>query len=85
MVLKLYGNSNSTCTKRVAIVLHEKKVPFEFINIDFAVGAHKKPDYLEKQPFGQVPYIVRCQIFPGSSILNRVKCCPIGRRRLHSL
>ncbi|EKM53959.1 uncharacterized protein PHACADRAFT_257476 [Phanerochaete carnosa HHB-10118-sp] len=57
MVLKLYGNPMSTCTKRVAMVLKEKNVPFEFVVIDFAKSEHKSPAYLEKQPFGQVPYI----------------------------
>ena len=57
MVLKLYGNPLSTCTKRVATVLKEKNVPFEFIPVDFAKGEHKAPAFLEKQPFGQVPYI----------------------------
>ncbi|TFK36729.1 glutathione S-transferase [Crucibulum laeve] len=57
MVLKLYGSSLSTCTKRVATILHEKQVPFEIIEVDFAKSEHKSPAYLEKQPFGQIPYI----------------------------
>ncbi|KDR68560.1 hypothetical protein GALMADRAFT_256820 [Galerina marginata CBS 339.88] len=57
MVLKLYGSKVSTCTKRVAVVLHEKKVPFELIDIDFAKGENKSPEFLKHQPFGQVPYI----------------------------
>ena len=57
MVLKLYGASLSSCTRRVAIVLHEKKVPFEFHPIDFSKGEHKAPAHVAKQPFGQVPYI----------------------------
>ncbi|KAG6877618.1 hypothetical protein C0993_005622 [Termitomyces sp. T159_Od127] len=57
MVLKLYGSPHSTCTKRVATVLLEKQVPFEIIAIDLAKGEHKSPAYLEKQPFGQIPYI----------------------------
>ncbi|TFK27956.1 glutathione S-transferase [Coprinopsis marcescibilis] len=57
MVLTLYGNPISTCTKRVAVVLHEKKAHFEFIVLDFAKGEHKAPEFLEKQPFGQVPYL----------------------------
>ena len=59
MVLKLYGAVNSTCSKRVAIVLHEKKVPFEFHIINFSKAENKSPEYLKKQPFGQIPYIVR--------------------------
>lgn len=58
MVLKLYGSPRSTCTQRVATVLLEKQVPFELIAVDLAQGEHKSPGYLEKQPFGQIPYIV---------------------------
>ncbi|KAL0066314.1 hypothetical protein AAF712_006745 [Marasmius tenuissimus] len=57
MVLQLYGSPQSTCTKRVGVVLHEKKIPYEFREIDYAKNEHKSPEYLEKQPFGQVPYI----------------------------
>ncbi|KAG6839920.1 hypothetical protein C0991_010364 [Blastosporella zonata] len=57
MVLKLYGVAYATCTQRVATVLLEKQVPFEFITVDLANREHKSPAYLEKQPFGQIPYI----------------------------
>jgi glutathione S-transferase len=64
MVLKLYGSSQSTCTRRVAAVLHEKKVPFQFVAVDLMKGEHKAPSFLAKQPFGQVPYIVRITLLP---------------------
>ncbi|KAM6490633.1 Glutathione S-transferase, C-terminal-like protein [Amanita muscaria] len=57
MVFKLVSSPYSTCGQRVALALHEKKVPYELVPIDFAKGEHKTPAYLEKQPFGQVPYI----------------------------
>ncbi|TEB33526.1 glutathione S-transferase [Coprinellus micaceus] len=57
MVLKLYGWPKSTCTQRVGLALIEKKVPFEFIMVDLFKGESKTPEYLAKQPFGQVPYI----------------------------
>jgi len=38
-------------------VLYEKKVPYQFYPIDLTKGEHKTPEYLDKQPFGQVPYI----------------------------
>jgi len=60
MVLKLHGHINSTCTIRVRTVLLEKEVPFEFVNVELWKGEHKGPAFLEKQPFGMVPYIVRC-------------------------
>ncbi|KAL0574241.1 hypothetical protein V5O48_007712 [Marasmius crinis-equi] len=58
MVLKLYGSTTSTCTLTVATVLYEKQIPYEFHNIDRSIGGHRTPEYLEKQPFGEVPYIV---------------------------
>ena len=39
-------------------MLHEKNIPYDFFPIDFSKGEHKASAYLEKQPFGQVPYIV---------------------------
>jgi len=57
MVLKLFGFPMSTCTRRVAVTLVEKKIPFEFVLVDISTGAQKNAEYLKKQPFGQVPYI----------------------------
>lgn len=58
MVLTLYGNPGTTCTRRVAIVLKEKQVPFVLKEVDLMKREHKSADFLEKQPFGVVPYIV---------------------------
>lgn len=41
------------------MVLHEKGVPYEFKSVNLAKQEHKSPEYVEKQPFGVVPYIVR--------------------------
>ncbi|KAF5311469.1 hypothetical protein D9611_011573 [Ephemerocybe angulata] len=57
MTITLHGHSFSTCTKRVAIVLQEKQVPFKFIEVDLPKGEHLKPAHLEKQPFGKIPYL----------------------------
>ncbi|KAJ6577057.1 glutathione S-transferase [Mycena vulgaris] len=57
MVLKLFGSALSTCTRRVATVLVEKKVPFEFVSVDMGKGEHKSGSFVANQPFGQVPYI----------------------------
>ncbi|KAJ7660886.1 thioredoxin-like protein [Mycena polygramma] len=57
-ILKLYGSKLATCTRRTATILHELKVPFELIEINLQAGEHKTPEYLEKQPFGQIPYII---------------------------
>ncbi|KAJ6615203.1 thioredoxin-like protein [Mycena sp. CBHHK59/15] len=56
-ILKLYSMKAATCMRRMVTILHELKVPFEFIEVDFQNGEHKTPAYMEKQPFGQIPYI----------------------------
>ena len=58
MVLKLYGISRSPFVRLVAAVLQEKQVPYELVKVDFDNQEHKTPEYLEKHPFGQIPYIV---------------------------
>jgi len=57
MVLKVYGSAMSTCTRRVALVLNEKEIAYELIEIDVMKGESKTAEYKAKQPFGQVPYI----------------------------
>ncbi|KAI0342897.1 glutathione S-transferase [Trametopsis cervina] len=57
MVLKLYGSRLSIPSLRVNAALAEKNVPFEFIAVDEKNGENKTPAYLEKHPFGQMPYI----------------------------
>ncbi|KAF9057079.1 glutathione S-transferase [Panaeolus papilionaceus] len=56
MVLKLYG-SLSAAVIRVYCILLEKNVPFELVPIDLSKGENRTPEYLAKQPFGQIPYI----------------------------
>ena len=58
MVLKLYGIYRSPFVRLVAAVLQEKQVPYELVKVDFDNQEHKTPEYLEKHPFGQIPYIV---------------------------
>ena len=58
MVLKLYGVYRSPWVCLVATVLLEKQVPFELVSVDLANGEHKSPEYLEKHPFGLIPFIV---------------------------
>jgi len=57
MVIKIHGMGMSTCTRRVATVFKELNVPYELVPIDLRAGAHKSPQYLELQPFGQVPVL----------------------------
>lgn len=55
MALKVYGMLLSPNVVRVIAALNEKGLDFEFIPVDLRTGAHKKPDFLAINPFGQVP------------------------------
>lgn len=55
--MKVFGNPASTCTRKVLCTLAEKGETPEFVTLDFATGAHKKPEHLARQPFGVVPAI----------------------------
>ncbi|KAJ7641065.1 hypothetical protein FB45DRAFT_352399 [Roridomyces roridus] len=60
MVLKLHsGHHPGGGNGIVGLVLAEKQIPFELVHVDMAAKEHKTPEHLAKQPFGQVPYIVR--------------------------
>ena len=63
MTLKLYGYFIASGTQRVAVVLHEKNVPFELIPIDLTKGEQKSPEVKKYQPFGLTPYIVLVPLF----------------------
>jgi hypothetical protein len=57
-MVKLYGFPLSTCTRLVALVCKEKEIPYELISVNLAQGEQNAPEFVAKQPFGQVPYIV---------------------------
>ncbi|NP_001313802.1 glutathione S-transferase F12-like [Gossypium hirsutum] len=57
MVVKVYGPIKAACPQRVLACLLEKEVEFQIVDVDLEAGDHKKPDFLLRQPFGQVPAI----------------------------
>ncbi|KAG8488257.1 hypothetical protein CXB51_018752 [Gossypium anomalum] len=57
MVVKVYGPIKTACPQRVLACLLEKEVEFQIVDVDLEAGDHKKPDFLLRQPFGQVPAI----------------------------
>ena len=57
-MLKLYDFKSSPNCQRVKVVLEEKKIPYETVNVDLSAGAQKTPDYLKINPYGKVPAIV---------------------------
>jgi glutathione S-transferase len=73
MVLKLYG-LYTTHTHLVITVLKETNTPYVLVELDFFGGAHKAPAYLEKQPFGEIPYIVCGPPSYRDLVISRLRC-----------
>ncbi|KXN80713.1 Glutathione S-transferase F12 [Leucoagaricus sp. SymC.cos] len=57
MVLKLYGWFSSTPALAAAMLLHEKNVPFEWVEVDLTKSEQNLPEFLAKTPFHEVPLI----------------------------
>ncbi|VAH84265.1 unnamed protein product [Triticum turgidum subsp. durum] len=53
--IKLYGMMLSPNVTRVATLLNELGLDFDFVDVDLRTGAHKQPDFLKINPFGQIP------------------------------
>jgi glutathione S-transferase len=54
-MIKLYTFPPSTNSRKVRIVLLEKGLEFERVNVDLTKREQKNPEYLKIHPFGQVP------------------------------
>ena len=55
--IRLHRHPLSGHSHRVELLLSLLDLPAELIDVDLAAGAHKKPEFLAKNPFGQVPMI----------------------------
>jgi len=55
--ITLYRHTLSGHSHRVEVFLSLLGLPTTLVDVDLASGAHKKPDFLSKNIFGQVPVI----------------------------
>ena len=55
--MKLYGHPMSGNTHRVQALLSILDVDYDYAVVDLRSGAHKQPDFLQKNPLGQVPVL----------------------------
>jgi len=55
--MKLYHHPLSGHSHRARLFLSLLGVPHELVLVDLAKGAHKAPDFLKLNPFGQVPVL----------------------------
>ena len=53
--MKIFGDARSTNTRKVLMTLCELNMPYELAHVDFALGEHKQPAHMARQPFGQIP------------------------------
>jgi glutathione S-transferase len=88
----LHGFALSGPTYTVALMLSLCKHPFSYIHVNLREGAHKQPDYLVKNRYGQVPCLRDGQIFlcQSAAILEHLSTAlgkfdaktPVDRQRV---
>ena len=94
-MLTVYEHNESVCCQKVRIVLSEKAIPHEAINVSFEKREQHKPEFEAINPKGKVPVIVHDgqvitestiiieyldDAFPGPQLMPKE---PIWRARRH--
>ncbi len=57
-MIKLYDFKSSPNCQRVKVVLAEKNLPYEIIDVDLRKQEQKAPEFLRLNPYGKVPVLV---------------------------
>lgn len=57
-MIQLYGHELSGNSYKAKLMLSLLGLEYEWIKVDLLTGAHKQPDFLALNPFGQVPVLV---------------------------
>jgi len=60
-MLTLYTNFNAVCGQKVTMLLNEKQLTYNCINVDLRVGEQHSSEFLSINPKGQVPVIIHQQ------------------------
>ncbi|KAG9032901.1 hypothetical protein FRB95_000835, partial [Tulasnella sp. JGI-2019a] len=55
--MKVHGGPRAPCTQRIKVVAYEKGVELDIVICNVATKEYKSAAWLEKQPFGQIPYL----------------------------
>ncbi len=70
-MIKLYDFLPCPYGQKVRIVLAEKGLSYDLMQVDLAQGDHRKPDFLRLNPFGRVPVLVDEEVTVyDSTIIN---------------
>ena len=71
--MKLYGENNPAPNPRkVRIFLAEKGIEVEQVRVPIMKGAHKAPEFLKKNPLGQLPVL---ELDDGTCIAESIAIC----------
>ncbi|MEM9117842.1 MAG: glutathione S-transferase [Cyanobacteria bacterium P01_F01_bin.56] len=57
-MITLYGHDLSGNSYKARLLLELLNLDYEWVQVDLLKGAHKSPEYLALNPFGQVPTLV---------------------------
>ena len=74
----LYGPTFSTYTRSMRMVLAEKGVDYDLVEIDTLAGAHHQPEYKKRHPFERLPAFEHngFAIYESNAIAHYIKSLP---------
>jgi glutathione S-transferase len=70
--VKLYGLKNAPNPRRVKIFLAEKKIAVPLEELDIEISQHKTPEFLAKNPLGQLPVL---ELDDGTTLSESIAIC----------
>jgi len=81
----LYGPTYSTYTRSMRMVLAEKGVEYDLVEVDMIGGAHHRPDHIQRHPFERVPAFEHngFAIYETNAIAHYIDDAFPGRRIAH--
>jgi glutathione S-transferase len=62
-MIKLYGHELSGNSYKAKLMLSLLGLDYEWIKVDLLAGAHKQPEFLALNSFGQVPVLLMKILF----------------------
>lgn len=81
----LYGPTYSTYTRSMRMVLAEKGVEYDLVDVDMLGGAHHRPEHVQRHPFERVPAFEHngFAIYETNAIAHYIDDAFPGRRIAH--
>ena len=81
----LYGPTYSTYTRSMRMVLAEKGVEYDLVEVDMIGGAHHRPEWKQRHPFERVPAFEHngFAIYESNAIAHYIDDAFPGRRLAH--